>query len=155
MTTETTIAQQPSDLDNIINATKSELNNIDNNKTKKRGRPNKNLEASPLVNVATRINPQEYEAGIKSLLIFTGMFLATGFKFEGFKLSDEEATMLAKQGAECVVEFSPQLNSKYVKLGAFTIALGGVFGMRAMAYSEYVKMLDNQKKVADNSKNEV
>ena len=155
MTTETMTIQQPSDLDNIINATKSELNNIDNNKTKKRGRPSKNNEVSPIVNVATKINPQEYEAGIKSLLIFTGMFLATGFKFEGFKLSDEEATMLAKQGAECVVEFSPQLNSKYVKLGAFTIALGGVFGMRALAYSEYVKMLDNQKKVADNSKNEV
>lgn len=155
MTMETTTTQQPSDLDKLINETKSELNNIEDKKTKKRGRPNKNLEASPLVNVATRINPQEYEAGIKSLLVFTGMFLATGFKFEGFKLTDDEATMLAKQGAECVVEFSPQLNSKYVKLGAFTIALGGVFGMRAMAYNEYLKMLENQKKVADNSKHEV
>lgn len=156
MTIPTTNNETPiSNLDKIIEDTKTDLVTInDDKKSKKRGRPSKNENVNALTQVATKINPQEYEAGIKSLLIFTGMFLATGFKFEGFKLSDEEASMLAKQGAEVVVEFSPQLNSKYVKLGAFAVALGGVFGMRAMAYSEFIK-IENSRKLNDNKKNEV
>lgn len=142
-------------LDKVISDSKNDLNNLEQDKIKKRGRPKKDDVTLNQLKPIIKQDPKVYQASLKSLFLFSGVFLATGFKFKGFEISEAEAEQLAIAGSEVAVEFAPQLDSKWTKIGAFMICACSVYGIRVYSYTEYQKALALSENKPDTQNNEV
>jgi hypothetical protein len=114
-------------------------------KEKKRGRPKGSTTAASTIKpTQTKVSPETYKQMLAAVIGFTGEFLATGSKFEGFKFSPQEIELLSTQGSEVCAEFLPQIDSKYVKLGAFTLSVVSIYGMKYYAYNEHYQKIKKQ-----------
>lgn len=143
MTTETpttmtpTMENNPSDLDKVIAETQAEIssNEIKEETKQKRTRKKKDLEPVKM----QQVSAAQYKDVMGGLIQFTGIYLSRATKWDGFQLSKDETDLLAMQASELAVEFMPSVQSKYVKVGAFSMTLIAVFGMRYMEFQEIHK----------------
>lgn len=81
----------------------------------------------------------DYENMIKPLLFFSGDYMSRASQFDGFKFSNDEADTLSKQAAEVMVELAPMINTKQGKIGIFAITAISIFGLKYLAYKEYLR----------------
>ena len=140
-----------------MSAKKEELKNIqqetiikneENKKKRGRGRPPKNEEKS--IN-SPRVAPSPNEGvftGLKtsfiSIFIFIGKSLSTTLKYKDFELEKNEAELLGEQADQVVIEFFPQINNRYAKLGIFLTSLISIFGKK---YFGYASEMEKQEKI--------
>ena len=153
-TTTTTEQVNPSNLDKIISDTQAEIasNEVKEETKTKRGRKKKDLETVKVQNVSS----EQYKQVMAGLIQFTGIYLSKVSKWDGFQLSNEETELLSMQASDLAVEFMPQVQSKYVKVGAFSMTLIAVFGMRYMEFQEIHKTrVANKETPSNNMTNEI
>jgi hypothetical protein len=139
------------DLDKVLEESKKTLE-VTTQEKKGRGRPKKDPQASPLSSSPMmKMNNDQYKTMLAGLIKFSGEFLATGSKFEGFKLTDQEVDLLATQGSEVAAEFIPAVDSKYVKLGMFTVSAVSIYGIKYYTFMEIqkIKIAEQQKTAQD------
>lgn len=103
---------------------------------KKRGRPKKSTTTTNQITT----NEEKRESGLKltfkTLFEFLGKTLAITLSFKKFEISDPESDLLASQADEVIVEFAPQIENKWAKLGVFITSILAIFGKR---YFEFEK----------------
>lgn len=135
--TPTTTENNPSDLDKVIADTQAEIssNEVKEENKTKRTRKKKDLEPVKM----QQVSASQYKEVMGGLIQFTGIYLSRATKWEGFQLSKDETDLLAMQASELAVDFMPAVQSKYVKVGAFSMTLIAVFGMRYMEFQEIHK----------------
>lgn len=136
--TAPTSNENPTNLDKVIAETQAEINNQEEVKEKKSRKPRAKKELTPVQ--MQQVSAQQYKEVMGGLIGFTGIYLSRVTKWDGFKLSNEETELLATQASDLAVEFMPQVQSKYVKIGAFSMTLIAVFGMRYMEFQEIHKL---------------
>jgi len=152
--TPTTTENNPSDLDKVIADTQAEIssNEVKEENKTKRTRKKKDLEPVKM----QQVSASQYKEVMGGLIQFTGIYLSRATKWEGFQLTKDETDLLAMQASDLAVEFMPAVQSKYVKVGAFSMTLIAVFGMRYMEFQEVHKnRVANNENVGDNVTNEV
>lgn len=124
-------------------------NNIESETQEKkgRGRP-KGTRKTKIPNEVKQetVDPLKYKTALAAVIRFTGEFLASGAKFEGFKFSEDEVEMLAVQGSDVAVEFVPYLDSKWVKLGVFATCTASIYGLKYQAYVQHAKAQEQKAK---------
>ena len=136
-TTNPTTENNPSDLDKVIADTQAEIssNEVKEENKTKRTRKKKDLEPVKM----QQVSASQYKEVMGGLIQFTGIYLSRATKWEGFQLTKDETDLLAMQASELAVDFMPAVQSKYVKVGAFSMTLIAVFGMRYMEFQEIHK----------------
>jgi len=88
----------------------------------------------------------------KAIYDFTGKSLSAVTKFEKWELKDNESDLLADQTDIVVLEFFPQVSSKWGKLVALFVSFIAIFGAKWLSYekdqTERLKKikLDNENK---------
>lgn len=96
-------------------------------------------------------NEQSQPTGLiptfKTIFEFIGKTLAVTLSFKRYELSDNESELLANQADSVIIEFAPNIENKYAKLGIFITSLIAIFGSR---FFEHNKEL-NSKKVKKNT----
>lgn len=135
------------DLDKVLDDSAKTL--ADSQVEKKgRGRPKKDSSSPSMIAKGTpmKVSPDQYKTQIGSLLRFAGEFLATGSKFDGFRLTNEEVDLLATQGSDVASEFMPAIDSKYAKLGLFTVSAVSIYGIKYYTFLEMQKINNNKNK---------
>lgn len=155
-TTQTTeMTNSDLNLDKVISETQNEIANNELKLEAKKTRTRKKKETLEPVKMQT-VSADQHKAVMGGLLEFTGIYLSKVSKWEGFQLSKEETEILAVQASDLAVEFMPQVQSKYVKVGAFSATLIAVFGMRYMQFQEiHAQRLAESKPVSENIPHEV
>jgi len=150
----TTQVEAPTNLDSVLAETQAEINSNETKEETKTRKARKKKELEPVKSV--QVSAAQYKEVMAGLIGFTGIYLAKTAKWDGFKLSNEETEILAMQASDLAVEFMPQVQSKYVKIGAFSMTLIAVFGMRYMEFQEFHKMrVANNPNVGDTVNNEI
>lgn len=153
-TTTPTTENNPSDLDKVIADTQAEIssNEVKEENKTKRTRKKKDLEPVKM----QQVSASQYKDVMGGLIQFTGIYLSRATKWEGFQLTKDETDLLAMQASDLAVEFMPAVQSKYVKVGAFSMTLIAVFGMRYMEFQEIHKnRVANNSNVSDTVNNEI
>ena len=153
-TTNPTTENNPSDLDKVIADTQAEIssNEVKEENKTKRTRKKKDLEPVKM----QQVSASQYKEVMGGLIQFTGIYLSRATKWEGFQLTKDETDLLAMQASELAVDFMPAVQSKYVKVGAFSMTLIAVFGMRYMEFQEIHKnRVANNSHVGDTVNNEI
>ena len=136
----------------MINQTKTELHD-ELNPPNKRGRKKKLETISQPVKVLTA---SEYSQMIGPVIAFSGSYMATAAKWDGFKFSDEETNMLAAQAGEVAVELAPAIATREGKIIAFSLTAICIVGMKYMAYKDHLneearkKAIDKTIQATDN-----
>ena len=132
-----------SELAGIIQESKERLNDTEQIAPKKRGRgrpagtTNKTETVQP--QAINQAPPPNITPALKHFTILAGNMIAARTKNDLWKISEDEANTIAEQGNVCAQEFAPMIDSKYMKLGAFTLSVGMVFGLRYYTYTEIIK----------------
>lgn len=89
----------------------------------------------------------------KTLFTFIGKTLAVTLSFKRYELSDNESEMLATQADSVIIEFAPQIENKYAKLGIFITSLIGIFGTRFFEHNKELKSKNLKKNTPENEQN--
>jgi hypothetical protein len=125
-----------SDLDNLINSAESEIaETLDKPKRAYKKREKLNDDQ---IEKQKKAEQEYYTKLMRNILKFSGDFLASGSKFDGFKMSNDELDMLGMQGGEIMQEFAPVMNHKYVKLSVFTGSLLFVYSGKYISYRQHL-----------------
>lgn len=89
----------------------------------------------------------------KSLFDFSGKTLAVVCSFKDFELSEPESDTLAEQTDQVLIEFFPNIQNRWVKLGALVVSLLGIFGKKYFSYEkEKDKKIREVEKTTENHK---
>lgn len=100
------------------------------------------------------------KTSFKAIYDFTGKSLSAVTKFQPWELKDTESDLLADQTDIVVIEFFPQVGSRWGKLVALFVSFIAIFGGKWLSYEkEQVERLkkiklDNENKDANKSKDE-
>lgn len=138
------------DLDRVLEDSKKTIEAQQTEK-KGRGRPKKDgttsLSGVASKPITAKPDPLAYKTMLAGLIRFSGEFLATGTKFEGFKMTDQEVDLLSTQGSDVAAEFMPVIDSKYAKLGMFTMSAVSIYGIKYYTFMEVerIKILNQNK----------
>lgn len=155
-----------SELNKVISESRNEIHSANEQVlAKKRGRPSgtvKGKSIAPPLSLSSPNNPTAtsqamsvdgYKAMLGGIINLLGMYLNKSSETECFTLTKEEMELITSQGAECMIEFVPTVDSKYLKLAGFSLVVVSVYGMR---YNNFVSIQNEKKKVFKaKSENEV
>jgi len=149
-----TTENNPTELDKVIAETQAEISDKENKEETKQKRTRKKKELEPVK--MQQVSAAQYKDVMGGLIQFTGIYLSRATKWDGFQLSKDETDLLAMQASDLAVEFMPAVQSKYVKVGAFSMTLIAVFGMRYMEFQEIHKnRVANNPNSGDTVNNEI
>lgn len=83
----------------------------------------------------------------KFLYEFMGKAFATQSKCKAYELENHESEALAQQSDDLMIEFFPNIQSRWVKLVIFIGSLVGIFGKKYLEHMEQEKKKNPEKEV--------
>lgn len=149
---------QTTNIDKVIEETHNEIKLNEETKLKKRGRPSKkenNDKKDQKLTNSVNSNEQKmsievYKQMLAGVITLSSVYLNKASESEIFTLTKEEMELVTTSGADCLMEFVPSVNSKYMKVAGFGLVLASVYGVRYYQFEESLK----QKKKLKEVKNE-
>lgn len=148
---------QTTNIDKVIEETQNDIKLNEESKNKKRGRPSKKDQKDQPQKILSQPTSNEqkmsvdvYKQMLTGVITLSSVYLNKASESEIFTLSKEEMELVTQSGADCLMEFVPSVNSKYMKLAGFGLVLASVYGVRYYQFEEVLK----QKKKLREVKNE-
>ena len=143
-------------LGSIIQDSKKEIHDEVERKSKGRGRPKKDQSTTTAKTqghqnqtnfnspVMQPMSKDTYKNMLGGALDLLNLYLNKYTGTEIFTLTKEEREMITETGGTTMMDFMPAVNPMYINAIGFACVMGGVYGMKYQAYSDYVK-LENEK----------
>ena len=85
----------------------------------------------------------------KFLYEFLGKVFATSTKCKSYELENHESDALSQQSDDLMVEFFPNIQSRWIKLVVFIGSIVGIFGKKYLDHLEMIKKQKSEKNVVD------
>ena len=147
-----TIAEINTDINKVLSDSANTINTeVEAKLAKKRGpkgprTQKQTAQPQPAAGTMVKLSKDQWTQTLAGAFAISGFYLTKATGFEGWTLSQEELQAVSMQGAEVADAFVPQINSKWVALGGFTLAVASVYGMKFMQYNEWATKVKTENK---------